>query len=84
MTWMTSKREIYSEIQNREIEAVDKALSYSANTVNFLFVFITIIIMWFWVVGWRTIGDIKQSTKESMDRETKKIITNFQKEDSQN
>lgn len=78
-TWLEwIKREIYSEIQNREIDAVDKALSYSANTVNFLFVFITIIIMWFWVVWWRTIWDIKKSTKESMDRETKKIIANFQ------
>jgi tetratricopeptide (TPR) repeat protein len=78
--WLEStKREIYSEIQARQIETVDKALSYSANTVNFLFVLITIIVMWFWVVGWRTIWEIKQSTKESMDRETKKIITNFQK-----
>lgn len=74
------KREIYTEIQNRQLETVDKALSYSANTVNFFFVIITIILMWFWVVGWRTIWDIKKSTKESMDRETKKIIINFEKQ----
>lgn len=74
------KREIYTELQNRQIETVDKALSYSANTVNFFFVFITIIVMWFWVVGWKTIWDIKKSTKESMDRETKKIISNFEKQ----
>jgi len=72
------KREIYTEIQNRQLETVDKALSYSANTVNFFFVIITIILMWFWVVWWRTIWDIKKSTKESMDRETKKIIVNFE------
>lgn len=75
-----TKREIYTEIQNRQLETVDKALSYSANTVNFFFVFITIIVMWFWVVGWRTIWDIKKSTKESMDRETKKIIVNFEEQ----
>lgn len=73
------KREIYSEIQANQLETVDKALSYSANTVNFFFVFITIIIMWFWIVWWRTIWDIKKSTKESMDRETSKIIKNFEK-----
>lgn len=72
------KREIYSEIQEKQLETVDKALSYSANTVNFFFVFITIIVMWFWIVWWRTIWDIKKSIKESMDRETKKIITNFE------
>lgn len=77
------KREIYSEIQNRELETVDKALSYSANTVNFFFVFITIIVMWFWVVGWRTVGDIKKSTMESMDRKTKKIIENFENQISE-
>lgn len=72
------KREIYSEIQANQLETVDKALSYSANTVNFFFVFITIIIMWFWIVWWRTIWDIKKSTKESMDRKTSKIIDNFE------
>lgn len=72
------KREIYTEIHNRELETIDKALSYSANTVNFFFIFITIIVMWFWVVGWRTIWDIKKSTKESMARETRKIIVNFE------
>ena len=74
------KREIYTELQNRQLETVDKALSYSANTVNFFFVFITIVVMWFWVVGWRTLWDIKKTTKESMDRETKKIISNFEKQ----
>ena len=76
----TLKRELFKEIQDRELETVDKALSYSANTVNFFFVLITVIIMWFWVVGWKTIWDIKKSTKESMDRWTKKIITNFEKQ----
>lgn len=74
------KREIYTEIQATQLETVDKALSYSANTVNFFFVFITIIIMWFWIVWWKTIWDIKKSTKESMDRKTSRIIHNFEKQ----
>lgn len=73
------RREIFVEIQNREIWTIDKALSYSANTVNFFFVLLTILIAWFWIVWWKTIWDIKNATKESMDRETKKIIWNFQK-----
>lgn len=75
----TLKREIFADVQARQIDAIDKALSYSANTVNFFFILITIIIAWFWVVWWKTIWDVKKSTKESMDRETKKIIANFQK-----
>ncbi len=75
----TLKREIYQDIQSREISAIDKALSYSANTVNFFFVLLTVVIAWFWIVWWKTIGDIKNATKASMDRETKKIISQFQK-----
>lgn len=73
------RREIFIELQNREIWTIDRALSYSANTVNFFFVLLTILIAWFWVVWWKTIWDIKNTTKASMDRETKKIIWNFQK-----
>lgn len=75
----TLKREIYQDIQSREISAIDKALSYSANTVNFFFVLLTVVIAWFWIVWWKTIWDIKNATKASMDRETKKIISQFQK-----
>lgn len=72
------KREIFVEIQAREIWAIDKALSYSSNAVSFFSILITILITSIWIVWWKTIWDIKKSTKESMDRETKKIIENFQ------
>ena len=72
------KREIYQYLQEREIWVIDKALGYSANTVNFFFVLLTILVAWFWVVWWKTIWDIKNATKQSMDRETKKIISQFQ------
>ena len=39
------RREMLTEIQERELATVDRALSYSANTVNFFFVFLTIVIM---------------------------------------
>lgn len=38
------RAEFNKEIQEREIHAVDRALSYSANTVNFFFVLLTIVI----------------------------------------
>lgn len=74
----TIKREIYQYLQDREIGVIDKALWYSANTVNFFFVLLTILVAGFWVVWWKTIWDIKNATKQSMDRETKKIISQFQ------
>jgi hypothetical protein len=78
ISYETLKRELFTELQKRELDTVDRALSYSANTVNFFFVFFTIIFMLFWVVWWKTIWDIKKSTKETIDKEAEKIISNFQ------
>lgn len=74
----TLKREIFAEIQNRELWTIDKALSYSSNAVSFFSILITILITSIWIVWWKTMRDIKNSTKESMYRETRKIIDNFQ------
>ncbi len=72
------KREMLTEIHERELQSVDRALSYSANTVNFFFVFLTITLMGIGVLGWRTIGDVKGAAKNVMEEETKKIIKQFQ------
>lgn len=76
----TLKREIFVEIQAREIWAIDKALSYSSSAVSFFSILISIMITTIWIVWWKTIWDIKKSTKESMDRETTKIIESFQQQ----
>lgn len=72
------KREIFIEIQAREIWAIEKALSYSSNAVSFFSILITILVTSIWIVWWKTISDLKKWIKESMDRETQKIIENFQ------
>lgn len=72
------RREMLTEIQEKELATVDRALSYSANTVNFFFVLLTIVIMGFWIVWWKTVWDIKKATKNSLDKEASKIIKNFQ------
>lgn len=72
------KREIFIEIQAKEIWSIDKALSYSSNAVSFFSILITILVTSIWIVWWKTISDLKKWIKESMDRETQKIINNFQ------
>lgn len=72
------KREVFVELQAREIWAIDKALSYSSNAVSFFSILITILVTSIWIVWWKTIWDIKKTIKESIDRETQKIIENFQ------
>ena len=73
------KRELIMEVQNRELSSVDRALSYSANTINFFFVFLSVIIMGLGVIGWKTLSDTKNSIKEQMEKRVEVIINNFQK-----
>ncbi len=72
------RRDLYKEIQNKQLESVDKALSYSANTVNFLFILFTFIAMILWLVGWKTFSDIKKSFKDNMEKEIKKLVKDFE------
>ena len=74
----TLKREVFVELQAKEIWAIDKALSYSSNAVSFFSILITILVTSMWIVGWKTISELKKWIKDSMDRETQKIIDNFQ------
>ena len=41
------KREINTELNTRELASVDRALAYNANTVNFLWIIITIAVTGF-------------------------------------
>jgi hypothetical protein len=41
----TLRREYQIELNKKQIETIDKALSYSANTVNYFFIILTLAIM---------------------------------------
>jgi len=73
------RREIYQEIHEMELSTVDKALSYSSNTLNYFFIFLTIIITALGVIGWRTLADTKKVIKENMEKEVQKTVFKFQK-----
>ncbi|MBS9775277.1 hypothetical protein KGV52_01030 [Candidatus Gracilibacteria bacterium] len=75
----TQKRLLNKEIQDRQIAAIDGVMSYNANIVNFFFIFITVIIAGLGIVGWRTLADVKDATKRGIEKETNKIIADFEK-----
>lgn len=74
----TMKQEIYADIQKREISIIDRALSYSANTLNYFFILLTIVIMGLGLVGWKAIANIKEVVKQNMEKEVEKILLTFQ------
>lgn len=71
------KREIYKEVIDREYVVVDRALSYSANTVSYFFFFITVAVGFLAVFGLRTLHDLKNSARELVEKKTEELVKEF-------
>lgn len=77
LEWL--KREINIELNNRELNSVDRALSYSWNTVNFLWLIITMAVTWFGLVWWRTMKDVRENLTKNYEKEVQKRVKAEQK-----
>jgi len=75
----STRRELNQELNERELATVDRALSYSGNTVNFLWLIITMAVTWFWLVGWRTMKDVRENLTTNFEREVQKRVKAEQK-----
>lgn len=73
------RREINQDLNTRELAIVDRALSYSGNTVNFLWLIITMAVTGFWLVGWKTMRDVRQNLTANFEREIQKNVRSQQK-----
>lgn len=73
------KREINEDLNARELATVDRALSYSGNTVNFLWLIITMAMAGFWLVGWKTMRDVRENLAANFEREIEKNVRSQQK-----
>lgn len=73
------RREMQIEMNKKQIETIDKALSYSANTVNYFFVLITIAIMAIGIFWWKSIRDVKNRWNNSFEKEIQKSIYESQR-----
>ena len=69
-----TRRELNIELNNRELASVDRALSYSWNTVNFLWLIITMAMAGFWLVGWRTMKDVRDNLKDNFHKEVQRSV----------
>jgi len=75
----STKRELNIELNNRELASVDRALAYSGNTVNFLWLVMTLVVAGFWVVGWKTMKDVKDNLNKNFWKEIQKNVKVQQK-----
>ena len=73
------KRELNQQLNERELRTVDRALAYSGNMVNFLWLILTMAVTWFWLVGWRTMKDVRENLTANFEKEVQKRVSVHQK-----
>jgi len=72
------RNEMIQQIVNREINAVDKAVSYSTNTVTYFFYLIAGATSILVLVGWTSIREIKERVHSLADEEISKLVIQYE------
>lgn len=75
----TVHRELNEKIITREYDTVNKALSYSSNTISYFFYFITLAVGVLALFGWRSIKEIKDSAHRLVEKESDKIVKDLRR-----
>lgn len=73
------ERRLTIQITDRELEVADKSLNYANVTVNYFFYIIAAAASLIALVGWQSLKDIKQNTKEMADARLDKIAKEYEK-----
>jgi len=77
LEWL--RRNIYTELNERELRTVDRALAYSGNTVNFLWLILTMAVTGFGLVGWKTMKDVRENLSKNFEKQVAKQVREQQK-----
>ncbi|MDT8310175.1 MAG: hypothetical protein RQ732_01900 [Methylophaga sp.] len=72
------RHEMIQQIVDREINAVDKAISYSTNTVTYFFYLIAGATSILVLVGWTSIREIRERVHSLADEEISKLVTEYE------
>lgn len=72
------RHEMIQQIVDREITAVDKAVTYSTNTVTYFFYLIAGATSILVLVGWTSIREIKERVHSLADEEISKLVNTYE------
>ena len=73
------ERRLTVQITDRELEVADKSMNYANVTVTYFFYIIAGVASLIALVGWQSLKDIKQNTKEMADARLDKITKEYEK-----
>jgi hypothetical protein len=72
------RHEITQQMVDREISAVDKAVSYATNTVTYFFYLIAGATSILVLVGWTSIREIRERVHSLADEEISKLVNQYE------
>jgi len=72
------KRELLKEVMDREHSAIDRAVSYSNNTVTYFFYLIAGASSVMLLVGWNSLREIKDRVHTLADEEISKLVSTYE------
>ena len=73
------RRNIFTELNERELRTVDRALAYSGNMVNFLWLILTMAVTGFGLVWWKTMKDVRENLSKNFEKQVAKQVRDQQK-----
>lgn len=74
----TQKRELMQQVMDREHSAIDRAVSYSSNTVTYFFYLIAGASSVMLLVGWNSLREIKDRVHTLADEEISKLVSVYE------
>lgn len=72
------RAELIQQIVDRELESVDRGVTYATNTVTYFFYLIAASSSVLVLVGWRSIADIKDRVRTLADEEINKLVQEYE------
>jgi tetratricopeptide (TPR) repeat protein len=73
------ERKLTIQITDRELDVADKSMNYANVTVTYFFYIIAGVASLVALIGWQSLKDIKQNTKEMADKRLEKITKEYEK-----
>ncbi len=72
------RAELLREVVNRQLEAIDKAISYSSNTVTYFFYFVAAVGALLTMLGWQSLRELKSSVRNLANTELQRLSQEFE------
>lgn len=72
------RTDLMREVVNRQLEAIDKAISYSSNTVTYFFYFVAAVGALLTMLGWQSLRELKSSVRSLAHTELRRLSDEFE------